>query len=149
MAKRLSHHVKTFGEAIGGEYFSDEILSAIDDVTFILAASDETTALTVADGKVTFRLPERMTITSISASVNTAPVGSAIIVDVTKNGNSVFSTLLTIDAGEKTSKTAATPAVLNQSQVACLEDDEISVNIDQIGSGTAGAGLKVTIKGYR
>ena len=120
-----------------------------DDVAMVIAASDESTALTTGDGKVTFRSPYAFTITGISASVNTAPVGSTIIVDVTKNGTSVFSTLLTIDATEKTSATAATPAVLAAAQIAVAEDDEIAVNIDQIGSGTAGAGLKVTIKGYR
>lgn len=149
MPKRLAHHVKTLGEVIGGEYHSEEILSAIDDVVFILAASDEATALTTGDGKVTFRAPHAFTITRISASVNTAPVGSTIIIDVTKNGTSVFSTLLTIDAGEKTSLTAAIAAVLASAQVSVAEDDELAVNIDQIGSGTAGSGLKVAIKGYR
>lgn len=147
--KRLDYLQQIVGQSLGSEYRAIELLNAVDEVRIILAASDESTALTTGDGKVTFRLPDAMTITSVSASVNTAPVGSTIIVDVTKNGTSIFSTLLTIDASEKTSLTAATPAVLNAAQVSCAADDEIAVNIDLIGSGTAGAGLKVTIKGYR
>lgn len=112
-----------------------------------IPVGDETTDLTVADGKAIFRMPFAMTLTSVRASVTTAPVGSTIIVDVTESGTTIFSTLLTIDASEKTSTTAATAAVL--SDTALADDAEISINVDQIGSGTAGAGLKIYLIGYR
>ena len=111
------------------------------------AVSDEATALTSGTAKLTFRMPCAMTVTSVRASVGTAPTGSTLIVDINENGTSILSTKLSIDATEKTSTTAATPAVLSDSTLA--DDAEITIDIDQIGSTIAGAGLKVTIIGTR
>jgi len=52
----------------------------------------------------------------------------------------------TIDAGEKTSTTATSAAVLSDTSLA--DDAEMTVDIDQIGSTVAGAGLKVALIGY-
>jgi hypothetical protein len=111
------------------------------------AVSDEATALTAGTAKLTFRMPCAMTVTSVRASVGTAPTGSTLIVDINENGTSILSTKLSIDATEKTSTTAATPAVLSDSTLA--DDAEITIDIDQIGSTIAGAGLKVTLIGTR
>jgi len=110
------------------------------------ACSDETTNLTVGT-LVTFRMPFGFTLTSVRASVNTAPTVSSIIVDVKEGGASIFSTLLSIDATEKTSITAATPAVISDTSLA--DDAEITISTTQIGSGVAGAGLKITLIGTR
>lgn len=112
-----------------------------------LACSDETTALTTGPAKVTFRMPYAMTVTAVRASVTTAPTGSTLVVDINEGGTSILSTKLSIDATEKTSTTAATPAVI--SDTALADDAEITIDIDQIGSTVAGAGLKVWIIGRR
>ena len=52
----------------------------------------------------------------------------------------------TIDNTEKTSTTASTPAVISDSSLA--DDAEITIDIDQVGDGTA-KGLKVTLIGTR
>lgn len=116
-------------------------------VEFCIVASDETTALTAAAGKVTFRAPYAFTVTALRCSVNTAPTGATILVDVNESGTTIISTKLMIDATEKTSTTATTPYVISDSAIA--DDAEISIDIDQIGSTIAGAGLKVWILGYR
>ena len=113
----------------------------------LLACSDETTDLTTGVGKVTFRCPFAFTITGVSASVSTAPVGSTIICDINETGTTILSTKLSIDASEKTSTTAASAAVVSDTTIAA--DAEITVDIDQIGSSTAGKGLKVKLDGYR
>ena len=110
-----------------------------------LACSDESTALTSGAAKATFRMPFAMAITQVKASVNTAPTGSTLIVDINENGTSILSTKLSIDASEKTSTTAATAAVISDSALA--DDAEITIDIDQIGASVAGAGLKITIIG--
>jgi len=115
--------------------------------SFVLAASDETTALTTGTAKMTMRMPYAFTITDVRASVTTAPVGSVLTVDVNDGGTTILSTKVTIDAGEKTSTTAATAKVI--SDTALADDAEVTVDIDAVGSGTAGAGLKVTIIGYQ
>jgi hypothetical protein len=124
----------------------DEEWAAIERV-FSFAASDEETALTTGDGKLGFRMPFAMTLTAVRASVSTAPVGSTIVVDINEAGSTILSTKLSIDASEKTSTTAATAAVI--SDTALADDAEITIDIDQIGSGTAGAGLKVVLIGSR
>ena len=112
-----------------------------------LAASDETTALTTGTAKVTFRMPFAMTLTGVRASLTTAQTsGSIFTVDINQGGSSVLGTKLTIDNTENTSTTAATPATITTS--ALTDDAEITVDIDQIGDGTA-KGLKVTIIGTR
>ena len=112
-----------------------------------LAISDETSNLTVGTAKLTVRMPYPMTLTAVRANVNTAPVGSTIIVDINKSGVSILSTTLTIDDGEKTSVTAAVPAVISDG--ALTDDCELTIDIDQVGSGTAGKGLKLWLIGTK
>ena len=112
-----------------------------------IAVSDETTALTTGAAKTTFRMPHAMTLTAVRANVATAPAGADLVVDINEGGTTIFSTNLSIDDGEKTSTTAVTPAVI--SDTALADDAEITVDIDQIGSSTAGAGLKIWLIGTR
>ena len=115
--------------------------------SFIIACSDESSNLTTGTAKVTFRMPYAFTLTKVMANVNTAPSGSTITVDINESGSTILSTKLTIDAGEKTSHTAATPVVISDTSLAF--DAEITIDIDAVGSGTAGKGLKVTLIGYQ
>jgi hypothetical protein len=111
------------------------------------ALSDESTALTTGTAKLTWRTPYAITVTEVRASVNTAPTGSTIIVDINEGGSTILSTKLSIDASEFTSTTAASAAVI--SDTALADDAEITFDIDQIGSTIAGKGLKVSIIGRR
>jgi hypothetical protein len=111
----------------------------------VVAASDETTALTTGTAKITFRMPRAVTLTSVRASLTTAQAsGSIFTVDINEAGTSILSTKLTIDNTEKTSTTAATPPVI--SDTALADDAEMTIDIDQIGDGTA-KGLKVALIG--
>jgi hypothetical protein len=92
-------------------------------------------------------MPHAMTLTGVRASLSTAQAsGSIFTVDINEGGTSVLSTKLTIDNTEKTSTTAATAAVISDSALA--DDAEITIDIDQIGDGTA-KGLKVVLIGTR
>ena len=120
---------------------------AADPVTIGVACSDETTDLATGTAKATFRMPHAMTLTGVRATVTTAPTGSTIIVDINEAGTSVLGTKLSIDATEKTSTTAASAATITDSALA--DDAEITIDIDQVGSTVAGAGLKVWLIGTR
>lgn len=112
-----------------------------------LAASDEISAITAGTGKLTFRMPHGMTLTGVRASLTTAQTSGLIFtVDILQSGVSILSTKLTIDNTERTSTTAATPAVISTS--ALTDDAEIRIDVTQIGDGTA-KGLKVTLLGRR
>lgn len=108
-----------------------------------LSCSDLTTALTVGVSKAYLRAPAAFTLTAVRASLLTVSTSGLVTVDVNKNGVSIFSTKLTIDANEKTSVTAATAAVITTTAFA--SDDEITINID--GAGTGAKGLIVALIG--
>ena len=113
------------------------------------AVSDESTNLTTGTAKLTFRMPFAMHLTAVRANVNTAPVGSTIIVDINEGGSTILTTKLSIDASEKTSTSAASQAVIGGAGPVLADDAEMKVDIDQIGSSTAGKGLKLWLIGHR
>ena len=110
--------------------------------TFVLSADVVRTG-----GFDYIRIPYKFYVTQIRASIFT--VGSGITsVDVLENGTSILSTSLTIDAGEKTSTTAAIPVVISDYQLA--DDSEITVNITGVGEGReVGTKIKIYLSGYR
>jgi hypothetical protein len=125
--------LKTDGSAISWGY---------PEGCFVIACSDETTAITTGTAKVTFRAPFAFTIPRIPrATLTTASTSGDPTVDINEAGSSILSTKLSIDANEKTSTTATTAAVLSDTSIA--DDAEITIDIDTAGTGAAG--LKVYI----
>lgn len=120
-----------------------------------IAASDETTALTTGTAKATFVNPYSsvFNIVEVVASLKTPQTsGSIFTVDINEGTTpvSILSTKLTIDNTEYTggSNAAAgstTPAVISDASIAAYAT--VSVDIDQVGDGTA-KGLKVYLIGY-
>lgn len=111
-----------------------------------IACSDETTALTTGTAKATFRIPYPFTLTEVRSNLGVAQAsGSIFTVDINENGSSILSTKLTINNGSKTSVGATTPAVISDASLA--DDAEITIDIDQVGDGTA-KGLKIWLIGY-
>lgn len=121
-------------------------LSANLKNNYFFAASDETSNLVVdlVNPAYTDYIPYAISLSSILINVNVAPTGSAIEVDLKKNGTSIFSTKITIDATENTSLTAAVPYVLT-GPISFVQGDKIEAFITQIGSTVPGAGLKVKL----
>jgi hypothetical protein len=131
-----------------------DVQAAIDEVavgalqSLVAACSDETTALVAGTAKVTFRNPyaTAFIVTHVKASLTTAQVGGSIFtVDINEAGTSILSTKITIDNTEKTSETAAAAPVVSDASIAA--DAEITVDVDQVGDGTA-KGLKIYIIGH-
>lgn len=112
-----------------------------------VALSDETTELTAATSVVTIRMPFAMTVTAVRASLSTASSSGLVTVDINESGSTILTTKLSIDANEKTSTTAATPAVIGGAGPALADDAEITFDID--ADGTGAKGLKVYMIGRR
>ncbi len=116
--------------------------------SIIISIGDESNPITVGTGKVTFRMPYALNVSDVRASLKTAQAtsgaGGLVTVDINEAGASILSTKITIDNTEKTSVTAATPPVI--SDAALADDAEMTIDIDQIGDGTA-IGLKVVLIG--
>jgi hypothetical protein len=126
-----------------GRFFRDDGEWAHPQDVIVIPVGDESTALTTGANKVRFRMPFAATLLAVRANVNTAPTGSTLVVDINEAGTSVLGTKLSIDATESSSTTAASSATITDSSLA--DNAEISVDIDQIGSTVAGAGLKVSL----
>ena len=124
--------------------------SLTHSVAMEIACSDELTALSVADDKVTFRMPYAMTlnagIAGVRASLTTAGTTSGVTtIDIEQNGSTILSTLLTIDYGEFTSYTGATPVVVGTT--ALTDNAVITVNVDVLSGGATESGLKIQLIG--
>lgn len=107
------------------------------------ALSDLTTALTTGTTKGYWRPAFAATGVSARTSLRVVSSSGLPTVDMNKNGSTMMSTKLTIDASELTSVTAATPVVMSSTTFAI--DDLIEWDIDVAGTGAMG--LIVTVTG--
>lgn len=112
------------------------------DLSF--AISDETTQITTGTNKVTIYAPYAFTLTETQASLSQS--GSAISTfNIKKNGSTIYTTKMTIDANEFSTGTAATPPVITGTSIS--KYDKLTVDIDTTGTGAAGA--KIYLIGTR
>ena len=137
------------GESTGLEWATPSAHPAITQ-SFIVACSDESTALTTGTAKVSFRMPYAFTLTAgeggVQASSNQAPTGAILTVDINEAGSTILSTKLTIAIGSTTSVGGTAPVI---SDVNLAANALMTVDIDQIGSSNAGTGLKITLIGVK
>ena len=149
-----SHTTITTGET-GNLIFADSTgtlanVKTLRQESFVLACSDETTALTTGTAKVTFRMPYAFTLKTVRASLTTAGTGvNLVTVDINEGGATILTTKITIDATETTSTTAAAQPVIGGAGPALADDAQMTIDIDQIDSGGVSAGLKVYLIGYQ
>lgn len=133
------------GNFLRGNVAEDNVEFVTVPVVLSLAVSDETNVIAAGGDKVKFRMPHALEITEIRASLSTASSVGTVEVDINEGGATILSTKLTIDAGETTSVTAATPVVISDTTLA--DNAEISIDIDNAGTSADAIGLKVYIIG--
>lgn len=124
--------------------------AAPDKQCFRLPCSDHaTTNIAVASDVYRFQVPYGLLLGEVRVTLNVAQAsGTVLTVDVKQNGTSIFTTKVTLDNNEKTSKTAAAPYVLVNPTTILADGDLISVDVTQVG--TPGArGLEVQLIGAR
>lgn len=101
-------------------------------------------ALTVGTGKDRVVVPFNAEIVSVSAVVGTAPTGADLILDVLKNGTSIFTTPAnrpTVTAGSTQTTTFPRPDVFSVSR-----GDVLALSVVQVGSTVAGSDLDVVVQ---
>ncbi len=109
----------------------------------IVAPTTDTTVANVVGGD--FVMPFAGFLTDIGATVDTAGTTNTTDIDVNKNGSTIFSTKITIDSTEKTSRTAAARYVfLNQNAIQFQTGDILTFDVDAV-STTAAKGLTIFI----
>jgi len=99
--------------------------------------------LTVGVGISRFYMPVAGTITKIIASVGTAPTGLPIIIDILKNGTTIYST----NPGNRPTIAVSTNVVFptNPDTTAFAANDYFTVQIVQVGTTTAGTDAVIQI----
>jgi len=126
----------------------NDVLNLVPAYVMIECYDVEDTGLTTDTVVKTFRMPFAMTVTEVRASIKAAGSGTGpTTIDINEGGTSILSTKITIDNEEKTSTTAATPAVISDSALA--DDAEITIDIDGVTTGGTETGLIVYLIGTR
>jgi hypothetical protein len=114
---------------------------AMTEQSLTVALSDEKSTIVAGLGKIKFIAPFNMLLTRLpKVYLATAATAGVTTVDVLKNGVSILSTPITVDYTNKSSVTAAVPAVIATNTFS--EDDEIACDLDTLGTGAMG--VKVT-----
>jgi hypothetical protein len=80
------------------------------------------------------------TIVSARASVDTAPTGASLIVDVNKGGSTIMTTRPTIAVSTNTNKSTSIATT------SWADGEYLTVDVDQVGSTVAGSDLTVTVE---
>lgn len=93
-------------------------------------------------GRSRIYLEAGFTVETIRAAVGTAPAGAALVVDVNKNGTTLFTA-----QGNRPQITPGNNTATGSPEVIDLAaGDYLTVDVDQVGSGTTGADLTVTVR---
>lgn len=113
-----------------------------------LATFSQAGALTTLTGTLRFGISGTWVLLGALATVGTAPTGASLIVDILKNGTTVYTSGTnrpTISASANMSaSTIVAPAV-----TALASGDYLTANISQVGSTIAGSDLVIVVYGYR
>lgn len=121
--------------------------SAVQAVTVMLSAFSRTGTLAVTTGTVGLPVDGTYQITGVFARVATPPSGAALVLDVRKNGASVFTTAANRPTIPDSS--ASTGPGTAPDDPGLVEGDVLTVDIVRVGSAVAGADLVVTISARR
>jgi len=110
---------------------------------YIVGAFSQAGTLNTKTGASRFYVEDSCVIVGVRVSVGTAPTGASIIVDVNKNGSTVFTT----QSNRPTIAVSSNTATASSPDVTSLAaGDYLSVDVDQVGSTVAGADLTVQIR---
>lgn len=115
--------------------------------TFLCDVSRSESTDVLTSSFYTLHIPYNFTITNLIATVTERPTGAAIIIDLLKNGSSILNSPVQIDDGEYSSKTSSAP--YNTVSNLLNDDDQLIIDVTQVGSATRGKGLKFYICGYQ
>jgi hypothetical protein len=148
----ISPHIKSDWNANSGD--AQILNKPRSPYQLIAACSDETSLLTTGT-KLVFRVFEMIFINTFRASVTQAPTGSSLVVQLRAPapGNpanlQVYGTV-TIPAGSTASSTSLNDAVIEYiSDMIGEASPEFHIHVHQIGSTSAGRGLKIYLEGNR
>jgi hypothetical protein len=132
-------------------HIDTDITNNANWTSFSGSGSSTTTVMWASNGSVTvgtdvastFIVPFSATLIKAYAYAGTAPTGANLIVDINKNGTTIWTTQanrLTINAGDSSASQTAFDVT------SLTEFDRLSLDIDQVGSIIPGSDLTITLK---
>jgi hypothetical protein len=137
----LQTRIASLITAIGADIHS--LQTQITDNRIELVTLSRPGALTVAAGVLDLPLSGSYTLVDYRVRVGVAPTGASLIVDINKNGTTLFTT----QANRPTIAASALLASTTMPAVTTFVDgDYISLDVDQIGSTVAGSELVVAMR---
>lgn len=108
--------------------------------------TDKTSALATGTPAYDFEIAYDFQLTRVGARLGTVQAsGTVATFDIKANGTSILSTKITVDNGEKSSRTAATQPVISAPSLNA--GDLLTFPIDAVGSG--GKGASIVLVGYQ
>ncbi len=141
------------GDQVGGPYANRSLqwtveASGMPREWCTIFLSDETTPITTGK-KVTWYAPYGMNISGIHSYLTTVGGGGGVTtVNIKEDGTDIFTTKLTIDAGEQDSTTAATAAVFDASSPYGNQWEsghKVEFFVDTVSGTGAECGLKLNV----
>jgi hypothetical protein len=99
------------------------------------------TALTTGELEIDY--PPGFTLLDVKANVATVSSSGTPTFDIKENGTTMLSTLITVDASENSSNTAATPPVISDSTFTAY--GKLSLHCTVTGTGTKGAMIQLKV----
>ena len=112
------------------------------------ALSDETTALTTGQ-KIAFDWPYAFVVTRVYASAVTAPTGASLTIDIEDEGTTILSAAAALAISASANNGEHSSFASSATSYRFDKGDLCSIDVDQVGSTVAGAGVKVWIIGYK
>lgn len=100
--------------------------------------------IAVTTGTVGYPVPYNCTVLGVRGYMGTAPVGAAAIFDVNRNGVTIFGTQALRPQAAAGSNTVAETTGMTVTSLTA--GDVLTVDVDQVGSTTAGSDLTLVIR---
>jgi len=106
---------------------------------------NEITTIATGNGQKEFQMPYCFQLTDVYATVATASSSGDPSIQIQQNALDILSTAITIDSGEKTSRTAVVPLVIADNTLDI--NGIITFDLDAVGTGVTG--LVIYLIGYQ
>jgi hypothetical protein len=116
------------------------VLNRVIQIRLLDSATAQSTDTSIGGD---FRFHKAMTVVDVGTYSDTAGTTGTYTVDINEGGTSILSTKLTVDSTEKTSESAATPAVISDADIAA--DGILTFDLDAVHT-TPANGLVVWLE---
>ena len=141
------HHVEASDNSV--RFFANSLWRRLPNVVYHIKIFSDAQTVSTGDGKFIFQCTEDMeglNLIDAQAYVTTVSSSGAPTIQIRNitQAADMLSTRITIDANEKSSKTAAAPRVIDTANDDVAWGDEIAVDVDVSGTGAKGLGVMLT-----